>query len=156
MTGYHYQSLKISCKLVYKIINYKAEANNKSKTVAFYLFALYFQHIDYEYSTSLFKSLKIKLILACGRSFFYFIKLFCLFITKNILQILTSASAYIFNNPNPYITFKIAQIGFIRLGKIIYTANKKVNILFKDLNLIRSYVTFFEKRSIYNFQIQTK
>lgn len=121
------------------------QAQIKPETVAFYLSTLRSWHIDQEYSTSSFKSRRMKLLLAGGRSFFPSTKLLCLPITKNILQILTSAPAYTLNDLNLYTAFKVTWAGFMRLGEITYTAAEKVTTLFKDLHLTRSDITFSEK-----------
>lgn len=121
------------------------QAQIKPETVASYLSTLRSWHIDHEYSTSPFESWRMKLLLAGSRSFFPSTKSLCLPITKNILQILTSAPVYTLNDLNLYTAFKVAWAVFMRLGEITYTAARKVTTLFKDLHLTRSGVTFSEK-----------
>lgn len=84
----------------------------------------------------------MKLLLAGGRSFFLLTKSFRLLITKDILQILINPPPTFINNLNLDTVFKVAWANFMKLGKFTYTANKKADLLFKDLHLTRSDIIF--------------
>lgn len=100
------------------------------------------QYINYEYSTLLFESPKIKFLLVGGRSFFSSTKSFYLLITQNILQVITNLALTFINNLNLDTTFKVAYARFIKLEKLTYIIAKKTNPLFKYFQLIRFNMTF--------------
>lgn len=117
----------------------------KPKIVASYLLALRSWHVDHKYSTLLFKFPRIKLLLAGGRSFFPSTKSLRLPITKNIFQILTNFPPISINDLNLNTAFKVAWAGFMRLGELTDTANKKADPSFKDLHFKKSDITFSEQ-----------
>lgn len=80
-----------------------------------------------------------------NRLIFFSTKSLYFSITKNNLQILIFASAYIFIVLNFKTAFKIRLIRFIKLGEIIYTTGKKASIFFKKFYFIRLDIIFSEK-----------
>lgn len=86
----------------------------------------------------------MNLLLQGGNAFFFSTKALRLSITKDILQAITFPPSVNINKLNLYTTFKVAWAGFMQLRKITYTNTKKHYLLFKDLHLIYSNITFFE------------
>ncbi len=116
----------------------------KPNTVLSYLSALKSYHIDRRLSLKDFDEPRMALIIKGGRRLSPSKKWNRLQITKYILEKITEDEPLSVTDLNVDIVFKVAWVGFIRMGELTYTAAEAKKATFAETGITRSDISFAE------------